>query len=125
MTVEAPLQSVTKVISPSSLLSSSSEFALLSQPELTFKTRVVHSAGHNKPPEVAVHDEEVVQPSWHCILTVKGVPSLGTCLNAISPMLRVLESYSTVIVFIFVSLNACFTISVQLDVRIPQSPLKW
>ena len=73
--------------------------------------------------QLTVHVDELVQASWHCILTVKGVPSAGTSWNAISAMLRVLALYSTVIVFIFVSLNAFFPIGVQLEMRLPQLSL--
>ena len=70
-----------------------------------------------------VHGCDVVQFSWHCILTIKGtVLSAGTCLNAIWPISSMLELYSTVIVFIFVSLNACFPIRAQPEVRVAQSP---
>ena len=70
--------------------------------------------------QLTVHADEVVQASWHFILTIKGVPSAGPSLNAITSMLRVLTLYSTVIVFIFVPLNANFPISVQPEMRLPQ-----
>ena len=70
--------------------------------------------------QLTVHVDEVVQASWHCILTVRGVPSEGTSWNAFSSMLRVSKLYSTVIVFIFVPLNANFPISVQPRMRSPQ-----
>ena len=70
--------------------------------------------------QLTVHVDELVQASWHCILTIKGVPSAGTSLNAILSMLRVSTLYSTVIVFIFVFSNAIFPISVQPGTRSPQ-----
>ena len=70
--------------------------------------------------QLTVHVDDLVQASWHCILTIKGVPSEGTSLNAFLSMLRVLKLYSTVIVFIFVFWNANFPISVQPGMRSPQ-----
>ena len=110
VTVGPPPQSVTKL---------SPVFAPSTHPLVASTGRVVQ--GHDKSLAVAVHAVEVVQASRHSILTVKGLPSAGTSLNAILPvMLRVLELYSTVIVFIFVFWNAIFPISVQPEVRFPQ-----
>ena len=112
MIVGAPLQSVTKV-RPS--------FASLSQFELTSKGRVVQP-GHDKPPSLVVHWDEVLHPPWHCILTVRGILlALGTPSNAFVLMFRTLALYCTVRVLIPVPWNACSSIKVQPEVRIPQS----
>ena len=70
---------------------------------------------------MTVHCDEVVQPPWHCNLTVKAELSDGTPLNASVSMLRLLASYSTVRVFMFVSRNGCLPIIAQPEVRMPQS----
>ena len=69
---------------------------------------------------LTAHGDELLQPPRHCILTVKAsLPDVS--LNACLPMLRVLELYSTVRVFSSESLNACWSIKAQPEVRVPHS----
>ena len=118
MIVGAPPQSVTKLIPMSVFFSQSLLVASIG--------RVVQGQVMQSEPELpsqeglTVHGDELLQPPWHCIRTVKA-PLSGVSLKACLPILRVFELYSTVKVFRLELLNACCPIEAQPEVRVPHS----